>query len=92
MKKALLVIGVLLISGSVAYAGSDVKGAIINKSDVKGAANVAMGQGATADMGTVKMKDSSLKGAIINKSSVKGAANVAMGQGSKANMGSVVLE
>ncbi|MDP3285493.1 MAG: hypothetical protein Q8M56_13770, partial [Desulfobacterales bacterium] len=92
MKKVLLVIGVLLICVSMAYAGSDVKGAIINKSDVKNAANVAMGQGAKANMGTVALKDSTVKGAVINKSNVQNAANVAMGQGATAQMGSVDLK
>ena len=68
MKKVFLVMGVLLICVSMAYAGSEIKGAVINQSDVKNAANVAMGKDATAQMGTVAIKDSKVKGAVINKS------------------------
>jgi hypothetical protein len=71
---------------------SSVRGKVINKSNVKNAANVAIGKGATANMGSITMNKSSVKGKVINKSNVKNAANVAIGKGSEANMGSVVME
>jgi len=65
---------------------------VSNKSNVKGSANVAIGKGSTANMGSVQIKNSRVKGVISNKSNVKGSANVAIGKGSTANMGSVAIE
>lgn len=90
MKKILvLVVLSLFLITSAAFAGSDIKGAVVNESDVKGGANVAVGKDNKANMGSVNIKNSKVKGAVVNKSNVKGGANVAVGKGNEANMGSV---
>ncbi len=68
------------------------KGVVVNKSNVQEAANVAVGVGNTANMGSIQLKDTNVEGVVVNKSNVKDAANVAVGVGNKANMGSIVVE
>ena len=93
MKKTIcLALGILLVSGSVAFAESKVKGVVVNKSNVKGAANVAIGKGNEANMGSLGIEDSTVKGVVVNKSNVKGAANVAIGKNNTANMGSTQIQ
>ncbi|MCK5323340.1 MAG: hypothetical protein KAJ45_04305, partial [Desulfobulbaceae bacterium] len=76
----------------IAIKNSNIKGVVVNKSNVQGAANVAVGVGNTANMGSIQLKNANVKGVVVNKSNVQGAANVAVGVGNKANMGSIVVE
>ena len=93
MKKiAGLTIGLMLVSAGAALAASDVTGAVINQSNNQGAANVAIGVGNEANLGTVGIQNSQVKGAVINQSNNQGAANVAIGVGNEANMGSTVIK
>ena len=93
MKKVISVAaGLLFLSSSMAFAASNVKGVVVNKSNVKDAANVAVGLGNTANMGSIQLKNANVKGVVVNKSNVQDAANVAVGLGNTANMGSVVVE
>ncbi|MCK5403888.1 MAG: hypothetical protein KAI75_01625, partial [Desulfobulbaceae bacterium] len=63
MKKVIsLTIGLMLAGAVSAYAASDVKGVVVNKSDVKGSANVAAGIGNKAQMGTIGIEGSRVKG------------------------------
>lgn len=82
----------MFLAAVIVSAESDIKGAVINKSDVKGSANIGIGEGNKANMGAVNIKDSKVKGAVINKSDVKDSANIAIGKGNEANMGSVDIK
>jgi hypothetical protein len=75
-------------------AGSEIKeSAIINAANVTNAANLAIGKGAEANLGTVKIEGSKVeKSAVINASNVSNAANLAIGEKAEANMGSVVIK
>ena len=56
-KKVLVLVCIgMFLTAAMAFAGSDIKGAVINKSDVKGAANIAIGKGNEANMGSVNIK------------------------------------
>ena len=93
MFKKIVVMGIsVFLTAATAFAGSDIKGAVINKSDVKGSANIAIGEGNKAKMGSVGIEGSKVQGAVINKSDVKGSANIAIGKGNEANMGSVDIK
>ena len=92
MRKIFIALMILLLGTSVAFAQSKVSGKVINKSKVDKSANVAIGKGATANMGSVTMKNSQVSGKVINDSKVDKSANVAIGKGSEANMGSVTME
>ncbi len=59
---------------------------------MKNAANIAIGKGNVANMGSVNVEDSKVTGAIINSSNVKNAANIAIGKDNTANMGSVDIQ
>jgi hypothetical protein len=91
---------VALAAGFVAFsslalaAGSEIKeSAIINAANVTNAANLAIGKGAEANLGTVKIEGSKVeKSAVINASNVSNAANLAIGEKAEANMGSVVIK
>ena len=54
--------------------------------------NIAIGKGATANMGSVTVKDSSVKGTVTTKAQVKQSLNTAVGEGATANMGSVTVK
>ena len=56
IKKALMIVAILLASVSITAAQSTVKGVIVNKSNVKNAANIAAGPGSEANMGSVVVK------------------------------------
>ena len=89
-KKIIVLVGIgIFFTVAMAFAGSDIKGAVINKSDNKGSANIAIGEGNKANMGSTDIENSKVKGAIINQSDNKGSANIAIGKGNEANMGSV---
>lgn len=93
MKKiAVITIAIVFAFTGLAMAQSNVQGAVVNKSDVAGSANVAAGVGNNANMGATEIGQSNVKGAVINQSNVKGSANVAAGVGNEANMGSVVIK
>ncbi len=66
--------------------------AIINKLSGSNLANIAIGLGSEANLGTVKIKGSNIKGAIINDASGSNMTNIAEGTDSKANLGSVTVE
>jgi hypothetical protein len=86
--------GLFAVSTLVLAAGSEVKeSAIINAANVTNAANLAIGKGSEANLGTVKIEGSKVeKSAVINASNVSNAANLAIGKDSEANMGSVVIK
>ncbi len=65
---------------------------MINIGNVKQAANVAIGEKATANMGSTQIKGSDVKGAILNVGTTNQAANVAIGKDVTANMGSVQMD
>ena len=91
---ALAVAATLAFSTLAFGAGSEVKeSAIINAANVTNAANLAIGKGSEANLGTVKIEGSKVeKSAVINASNVTNAANLAIGKDSEANMGSVVIK
>jgi len=84
----------LVAFSSLAFAGSEVKkSAIVNQANIQGAANIAAGRNAEANMGTVKIEGSKIeKSAIVNQANIQGAANIAAGRDAEANMGSVVIK
>ena len=84
----------LFAFASAAFAGSEVKDSTItNLSNVNQSANLAIGKGAEANMGTVKIQDSKVeKSKITNLSNVNQSANLAIGEKAEANMGSVVIK
>ena len=89
----LTALGLFALS-SLAFAGSEVKDSTItNLSNVNQSANLAIGKGAEANMGTVKIQDSKVeKSKITNLSNVNQSANLAIGEKAEANMGSVVIK
>ena len=89
----LTALGLFALS-AVAFAGSEVKDSTItNLSNVNQSANLAIGKGAEANMGTVKIQDSKVeKSKITNLSNVNQSANLAIGEKAEANMGSVVIK
>jgi hypothetical protein len=87
-----LVIGVLLVSTSAAYADSSVKGTVTNNAKVTKALNMSMGKGATANMASITMKNSSVDGTVTNNANVEKALNMSMGENATANMASVTME
>jgi hypothetical protein len=92
---SVLAAAVTVAFSSLAFgAGSQVKeSAIINAANVSNAANLAIGKGAEANLGTVKIEGSKVeKSAVINASNVSNAANLAIGEKAEANMGSVVIK
>ena len=93
MKKiAIIAVAIVFVFTGLAMAQSNVKGAVINTSNVKDSANVSVGVDNKANLGTTRIESSNVKGAVINTSNVKGSANVAAGVGNTANMGSVDLK
>ena len=93
MKKVISVaVGLLFLSSSMVFAEFDVKGVVVDKSDVQDAANVAVDVDTTADMGSIEMKDVNVKDVVVDKSDVQDAANVAVDVDTTANTGSVVVE
>lgn len=97
MKKRVLVtaLGMAMVMGvGSAWAASKIDGKITNKSTVKQAANIAIGENNTANMGTINLKNATVgkSGVITNKSTVKQAANIAIGKGNEASMGSIQVE
>ena len=59
MKKVIFcLISLTFILNGMAFAGSQIKGAIINKSNVKNAANIAIGKGNKASIGSIGIKNS----------------------------------
>ena len=55
----------LLFSSTAALAGSDIKGAVINTSNTKTKANVAVGSNSAANLDSVNIKNSSVTGAVV---------------------------
>ena len=93
MKKTItLIIGLVFLTATSSFAGSEVSGKVINKAKVKKSANIAIGKGATANMAAVTMKDSKVSGKVINKAKIKKSANIAIGKNAEASMGSVTME
>ena len=95
MKKAVIAVAAIsLVMGfsSVSFGKSEISGKVMNKAKVDKSANVAIGKGATANMGSVTIKNANIKGMISNNADVSKSANVAIGQGSEASMGSVTVE
>ncbi|MDP3286493.1 MAG: hypothetical protein Q8M56_18845, partial [Desulfobacterales bacterium] len=82
----------LLLSSTLAFAGSDIKGAVINTSNTKNKVNVAVGSNSTANLDSVNIKNSSVTGAVVNTPAGQTSANVAVGSGNKANLSSVNME
>ncbi|MFK5893056.1 MAG: hypothetical protein QM504_07530 [Pseudomonadota bacterium] len=95
MKKHLLNIGVITIFflTSYALAGSTInKVKITNKSTNIGSTNVAIGSGATANMGSINIKGSRVSNMrITNKATNIGTKNIAIGGGT-ANAGSINID
>jgi len=79
-------------TSSVVIKDSDVKGAVIKRSNIRQSSNITAGQGATGNMGSIIIKDSKVSGNVINESDVKQSANVAAGDSSEASTGSVVVK
>jgi len=61
----LAIVGLVLCSTS-AFAGSDIKGAVINTSNTKNKVNVALGTESKANLDSVNIKDSNVTGAVVN--------------------------
>ncbi|KJR97330.1 MAG: hypothetical protein VR65_24640 [Desulfobulbaceae bacterium BRH_c16a] len=80
--------------GSVNLTNAKIDGKVSNKSTVKQAANIAIGENNTANMGSVNIKGGVVgkTGVITNTSDVKQAANIAIGKGNEASMGSVQVQ
>ena len=55
-KQVAIVAGMFVLAGSAAFAASDIQGALINQSNAQGAANIAIGKGNEANMGSVNVK------------------------------------
>ncbi len=69
------------------------KSIVINKSNNKGNATIAIGKDNMASTGSVNIKDSKVnKSIVINKSNNKGNATIAIGEGNTASTGSVTIE
>jgi len=95
MKRLFVVAAACAVAFStLTFAGSEVKkSAIVNQANIQGAANIAAGRNAEANMGTVKIEGSKIeKSAIVNQANIQGAANIAAGRDAEANMGSVVIK
>jgi hypothetical protein len=80
--------------GSINMKDSKIDGKVTNTSTVKQAANIAIGENNTANMGSVNLKNATVgkTGVITNTSDVKQAANIAIGKGNEASMGSISVE
>ncbi len=84
---------VVLVSTSVMAESKVEKSIVINKSNNKGNATIAVGKDNMASTGSVNIKDSEVKKSIvINKSNNKGNATIAVGEGNTATTGSVTIE
>ena len=92
MKTGWVMVICVVFSASAVMAETAVKGTVTNKSNVEKSANMALGEGATANMGSVTLQNSKVDGTITNQANVKQSANMALGKGAEANMGSVVAE
>jgi len=65
---------------------------IVNQSDNRGAANIAVGAGNRANLGSVAVEQSRLKGPVINQTDNRNAVNAAIGTGNAANLGAADLQ
>lgn len=93
MKKiTALVIGVLLVGTTAAYADSSVKGTVTNNATVKNGVNSAIGKGATANMASITMKNSKVDGTVTNNATIEKGINSAIGENATANMGAITME
>ncbi len=79
---------------SLAFAGSEIKDATItNISNASLSANLAIGKGAQANLGSVNIENSKVEGSkVTNLNSALFTPNLAIGQGAEANSGSTVIK
>lgn len=94
MKKIFLIIGVLVFTASVSYAGSSVKGKVENNTKMKDVVNISMGTDNITVMGSVKIKDSKVGkgGEITNVFEIKNGINTSVGTGNETYTGSIGIE
>jgi hypothetical protein len=95
MKKVVIAVTAVSLAlgfSSLSLAASDIQGDLSNKATVKESANVAIGKGSTANMGSMAVKNSNVKGTVTNKANIEKSANVAIGENVTANMGAVTMQ
>ena len=92
MKKIGMACGFFLLSTSVVFAGSQIKGASINTNNSKNAVNVGIGKESEANLNSTKMEGSKATGILYNENKGKTTINVGIGENVEANQGSIRME
>lgn len=72
--------------------GSSVSGAVINRTEIRNSANMAVGRRNSASLGSIQIKDSTVDGTVANQAEISGSDNIAVGSGNEAATGSIIIE
>ena len=84
---------IALISGSAFAEGSKIeKSTLINASSNTNVLNAAIGDGASANTGSIAIKGSEVKSTVINASSNTNVLNAAIGKNATANSSSIDIK
>lgn len=80
------------VDESSAGATSEITGTVVNRATIRNSANIAVGKGNRAAMGSIVIKNSQVEGSITNEAEISDSVNISAGSGNEATMGAITVE